>query len=771
LALALRQARLLAWVAASISIAVVAWSLVAGAAEQSATSASAPGRPDEPRAAKVYDIFETHCARCHQTGRLQTPLASGGLADIMAVDVISHDPARVRPGFPDASPLYAILESNHAPLDVYAEGSRRDEPRPEDIENVRDWIENLPADRPACSNRKPIRQADVDHMMRDAQRLERDEGGDVRFISLVHLYNACASAADLDLYRQALNKLMNSLSWAAEPVKLAPLDASGTVFSFRLADFGWTGTQWHAIEDAYPETLRHPIADEIRRVAATKVPIVNGDWLAASAASAPLYYRLLDMPTKLSELARMNAVDIEANIRTQAARRIALRESGVTRGNRLIERHPGARGGLWLVYDFATSSGDQDIFEHPAGPKGATADKAPFKPDEIRAEFSLPNGFAAFALFDADGNRLDRVLPGIEKPYKGQDLNTLEPVTNAGANCFACHVSGPVPAKDEYRAAEPLDKTAPPSPSRVAALPLFGNDSENALLMLGAADRYRTAAMRVGVDLSARIRGEELVSRLARRYREHIGFEAALAETGLDRQVLLDRLRAATGSAAPLARRLLNGTLSREELDRLFELTSGADRTAAATRSGGFLRDVKSEIGLSLWTDDPKPKRGDLVTIEAQTDSDCYLTIVSVDASGMATVLFPNDFDHDNLLRAGATLSVPAADAAYQFRFKAEGSETILARCSQRSAPPIGIEHDFEHQRFTVLGNWENFIHDTLVTDAELRTDPQKAERARIAQSAAQRRLGLRPEVDQRLGSGGDKSLRDGRAALVIGGG
>ena len=252
---------------------------------------------------------------------------------------------------------------------------------------------------------------------------ERDQGPDVRFISLVHLYNACATPQEMTAYAQALNKLMNSLSWAAEPVKLTPLDAAGTVLSFRLAQFGWDAQRWDLIERAYPPALIHAVADDVAHIAATKVAIVNGDWLASAAAETPLYYDLLGIPGTLSELAKMNATDIDQNIKSSVARRIALRTSAVTRANRLIERHPGDRGGFWLIYDFATSTGQQDIFEHPQGPKSATPGTSPFQPDEIRALFALPNGFYAFALFDAAGNRIDRVLPGLEKPYAGVEAD------------------------------------------------------------------------------------------------------------------------------------------------------------------------------------------------------------------------------------------------------------------------------------------------------------------------------------------------------------
>ena len=196
-------------------------------------------------------------------------------------------------------------------------------------------------------------------------------------------------------------------------------------------------------------------------------------------------------------------------------------------------------------------------------------------------------------------------------------------------------------------------------------LPLFADDTENALLMIGAEDRYRLAARSVGVDLDLRIRGEEPVSGLARRYREDADFAAALGETGLDRQEFLTKLTDAKGAAAPLARRLLHGVLPRVQLERLFSLLKGIDVPRPSV-SGGFLRDVKSEIGLSMWIDKPRPVPGDLITIKAEADNDCYLTVISVDATGVATVLFPNDFQPDNLVSAGQPVSIPGANAPFQ---------------------------------------------------------------------------------------------------------
>jgi hypothetical protein len=756
------------WLGVLASLALAS----ASADERAGKSASpVPPPPQEARAAKAYAVLDTYCARCHQTGKLERPLAAGGLANILDMDSLARDPLLVKPGFPDASRLYDVFETRHAPLEVFVGSGAGAEPQPDDIEAVRRWVKELPTITQSCPARHPVRIADVDNLMGGAQRLERDQGRDVRFISLVHFYNACATAEEMSAYAAALNKLLNGLSRAPEPMKLTSLDAAGTVLSFRLADLGWTAAQWRLIESAYPQALVHAVAPDVLQTSGSKAVIVNGDWLAAAAGETPLYYELLDIPQKLGDLGNTNGTKIEANIKSGSVRRIAVRESVVTRGNRLIERHPGDRAGLWIAYDFSTSTGQQNIFDHPLGPKAAVNASSPFKPDEVRAMFALRNGFYAFALYDADGNRIDRVLPGIEKPYSGEVADGVEPLTKAGASCFACHTQGLVPAKDDFRAAGPVDLSSAPMPAdRRTALPLFGTDSENALLMLGGTDRYRAASKAAGLDLDLRIHGEELISGLARRYREGADFEAALGETGMERTDFLRELSAATGSAAPLARRLLHGVLSRSEVEQLFALLKGID-LPTQTASSGFLRDVKSGIGLSMWLDKPRPVPGDLVTIKAEADSDCYLTIISVDAKGVATVLFPSDFQTDNRLTATKAVSIPPSDAPFQLRYKAEGSETILGRCSTRAAPPFGIEHDFERQRFTVLGNWENFIQDTLVTDWEMRTNPEKAARARIARIGADRRREAQGEkIDTPPPDiAGDRQLRDGRAVLILG--
>lgn len=739
------------------------------APEPEAPAMPVPKRPEDPRAAKAYLVFDQHCTRCHQTGRTQAPRASGGLANILDIAGLARDPLLVRPGLPDASPLYDILVTRHAPLEIYAPGPDTLEPRPEDIEAVRNWISELPPSVQTCPDRKPITSSDRDAWMREAQRLERDQAQDLRFISLIHLYNACVPEQDLAHFGQALNKLVNSLSSAQDPIKLTKLDPNGALFAFRLSTLGWTASQWQLIARDYPELPKTLLPDDILAKAGVRLPMVNGDWLAAAASEPPLYYALLDVPARLEDLAKINDVDLEKDVRISAARRVAIRASDITRGNRLVERHSGTNGPLWLAYDFATSTGAQDLFERPLGPAATPTIKTPFQPDEIRVTFMLPNGFFAYAVFDGAGNRVDRVLPGIEKPFTGLESNALEPLTRPGSNCMACHESGIRVKKDDFRPYA-TSAAATLSPEiRDLALGIYSPDLETALLVSGDNERNRKAHEAASLDPGLKIKGEEMVSALAHHYLGASDLKAAVALADVSREEFMKTLRAAEGPAAALARRLLQGVLPRADLDRLFALLAGKDKPQMPKGSGGFLRDVKSEIGLSVWIDKLLPAAGDLVIVQSEADTDCYLTLISIDATGKATVLFPNDFERDNLIYANRTLRIPGPDAPYQLRFKADGTETLIGRCSTSPVPPTGIEHDFVRQRFTVLGNWENFIEDTLVTEAEMRRIPEKAQRARTAREAAARRAPVsEPDPDARPNTAPGQALRDGRAVVII---
>lgn len=735
-------------------------------AQQALVPPPLPPKPDDPRAARVYTVFDTHCARCHQTGKLEKPVPAGGLANILALPELARDGARVMPGVPDASPLYQVLALGHAPLDVFPEGQG---PSADEVTAVREWLREMPSRSQQCAGREPIKAATVDGWMEEELRAEREGARDLRFISLVNLYNACVSSEELAAARQGMAKLMNSLSWSAAPHALRSVDPAGTLLSFRLDDFGWVAGHWQTLQAAYPKALTVPLSEKTRALAGAPNVVVRGDWLANATADPKLYYQLLGIPQKLSELAKMNGVEIDNNVRLNRVRRAIIRSSDVTRGNRLAERHPGARGGFWLIYDFAASVGDQDLFERPLGPKVSALTRTPFKPDSQRVLFLLPNGFPAYALYDASGARLDRVLPGVDKPiYAG----AAEAPETAGTGCFSCHASGVRAVRDDYRGkVASIDPGAPGKEAREAALALAASDGEMLLLSNADNDRYRNALVAAGIDPSLTLGGEEIVTGLSRRYEQGTDFEGAATELELDPATFEAALSKATGTTATIARRLQQSRRPRSEIDELFAYLKGAAKPADAAKAPQAQAPVAGgAIALDMWTDKPRPALGDLISVNIESNTDCYLTVTNVDAAGKATVIFPNDFEPDNLVSAGKTFRVPGAEAPYQLRRKEQGRELIVAQCSTSSAPPTGVEHEFSRQRFTILGNWENFVEDALLTEADLRKNPEKAERARAARASAMRaNIGTRGTSNpDRPDTAPGRKISDGRAVLVI---
>ena len=747
------------------------------------TAAKIPPRPDDPRASKTYTLLDTYCARCHQAGKTETPLTSGSIANILAVGDVARDPLLIRPGLPDASRLYEVIVSRHAPLEIYTGLPQLGEPEPDDIEALRSWIKDLQPASQGCKNRKIIAPADIDQLALTALNDEKEDARDIRFISLASLYNSCASDADLEGYRQAVKKILNSLSWSNDPAPVAVLGPAGALLAFKLSDLGWVSGHWDILQRVYPRGLQSTVPEELKTATATDVPVLRADWFADAASKPPLYYALLGIPSKLSELAKINGIDIEQNIKAARARRMLVRNSAITRGNRLVERHAGGRGAMWLTYDFASNTGEQDLFERPLGPKPSNVVKNPFKPDAVRVAFVLPNGFLGFALFDAAGNRVDRLVPGLEKSLAGGDEGALHDATRAGANCFGCHAHGLKPVRDDFRNFALSEKFTGPKDVKDLALALYANDTETAGLWEGDQDRYSNALKAAAIDPDLLIGGVEPINALASRYLAKTGAQITAAQQGLDLASFQNILTTAPAAAASLARRLQHGILARPDLDRLLNLLKGPDETAAPTIAKLPAKDASKDLAslaggsagavrLNVWVDKARPMPGDLISVNAEADSDCFLTIVSIDPAGKATVLFPNDFEPDNLLTAGKTVSVPGAEAPYQLRVKETGFETLFAQCSTSPTPPVGIEHDFERQRFTVLGNWENFVHDALVTEADIRRNPDKAERARSARAGALLRRQDRGEhTERRQDTAPGRVLRDGRAVVVIGNG
>lgn len=81
--------------------------------------------------------------------------------------------------------------------------------------------------------------------------------------------------------------------------------------------------------------------------------------------------------------------------------------------------------------------------------------------------------------------------------------------------------------------------------------------------------------------------------------------------------------------------------------------------------------DAAFTVDLSVDRKDSQYKVGDPIVLSFKTNKDCRLTLFNVGTSGKVHVLFPNEHQQDNLVKAGTVYQVPAKAA--KFRFKAQG--------------------------------------------------------------------------------------------------
>jgi hypothetical protein len=220
-------------------------------------------------------------------------------------------------------------------------------------------------------------------------------------------------------------------------------------------------------------------------------------------------------------------------------------------------------------------------------------------------------------------------------------------------------------------------------------------------------DRQRGEAGAAAFEVGEKITG---LAALARFYERAVDLPRAAAELLRDPADLAARLEAVTGELQPLAMRLRLGLLPRPERERLYAALRVSSAPQHVEEEDPSLR--RAGLELALWSEKARYKPDEIATFHAEASADCHLTLINIDPRGKATVLFPNELEPDNLVRARKSVRVPGAEAGYRLRFTQTGNEIVIGICSASPQPPHGIVHDFALQRFTILGDWRAFLRE-----------------------------------------------------------
>jgi mono/diheme cytochrome c family protein len=493
---------------------------------------------DPALAGKAHAILKAHCFRCH--GPDGQP--KGGFGYVLEREqLIARN--KVVPGKPAQSELYQRIVKGEMPP--------KDRPRVSNAELalLRDWIDaGAPPFAPASGPRTPVYERDVLRLIAaDLQTINERQRRFVRYLTLTHMHNAGRSEQELHLLRQAVAKLINSLSYHPRVTVPRAVDTAQTILRIDLRDYKWGARNWDRLVAVYPYRIPGSSAEAKALAAATgtELPFLRADWFVATAVRPPLYHDLLQLPSSNRELERLLHVDVPGDIQDESAVRTGFNDSGVSKNNRLLERHDAAHGAYWRSYDFAENTGRQNLFEHPLGP---AAGENSFQPAGGEIIFHLPNGLFGFMLVDGNGRRVDRAPSAIVSDPRRPDR-----IVENGLSCMSCHGRGLIPKGDQVRAHVEKNPAAFNRADVETVKALYAGEAKVKRLVEEDNQRYLKALAATGAHTAE----DDPITLTTLRYEATLDLTAAAAEAGLPNDEFLKRL----GRSQTLARVLgpLNG--------------------------------------------------------------------------------------------------------------------------------------------------------------------------------------------------------------------
>ncbi|WP_084456767.1 DUF4384 domain-containing protein [Desulfogranum mediterraneum] len=99
----------------------------------------------------------------------------------------------------------------------------------------------------------------------------------------------------------------------------------------------------------------------------------------------------------------------------------------------------------------------------------------------------------------------------------------------------------------------------------------------------------------------------------------------------------------------------------------------------------------QSDLAVTAWVDhqDNTYRAGDTVTLSIKPNKDAYLTILDVGTSGKVHIIFPNQFQQDNRVRAGQIVQVPGKKQNFDFRVGGPVGSELIKVIATTSATPL----------------------------------------------------------------------------------
>jgi WD40 repeat protein/mono/diheme cytochrome c family protein len=479
-------------------------------------------------AKQAQTVLKTHCYRCHGDGGS----VEGGMNYVLDLSKLVQR-KKVVPGKPDESSLWKRIAKDVMPPPEVEERLSETEKSA-----LKRWIESGAPALQSTTPRTFVTQADVnDAILADLEKIDRRSRRFIRYFTFTHLYNAGLTDDELQTYRNALAKLVNSLSWHPKVRNPEPIEPTHTILRIDLRWYMWDAPLWNRVLNDYPYGILDDscTARAIMVSTASRAPAVRGDWFVATASRPPLYTELLQLPGSLAELERQLRVDAQVNIAQERVMRVAFNGSGISKNNRILERHDAVHGYYWRTYDFEEvpqnlvergllAPDRRNVFAYPLGPGNLESN---FQHAGGEAIFSLPNGLQGYFIMNAVNNRLDKAPVAIVSDPKRPDR-----AVELGISCMGCHIPGIHAKADQMHDHLEKNPKALPRIDREVALALYPPKEKSLAQMEEDSKQFREALAKTGVKIT---KYEPIIS-MTLRYEGDLDETNAAAEAGIKQE-------------------------------------------------------------------------------------------------------------------------------------------------------------------------------------------------------------------------------------------
>ncbi|MEN9811260.1 MAG: hypothetical protein RLZZ488_2827 [Pseudomonadota bacterium] len=396
-------------------------------------------------------ILKENCASCHD-GKTK----SGNFGSVENVEEMISSKRFIVAGDADKSLIYQRMKVNMPPGKLVDSKS---------MEVMKKWIEGLKEpSRETVTLEAMYKLIEKDLEKPELQSKAAREG--LRYFTLHVPYNQGVTSTNVEVFRKAFAKVLNSVSFASRIVKPRAIDSNNLLFAVNIKDLGQKVSDFESIiSDFYPfcngDTFalaggsQHKVFKE---KLGTACYLIRADWFAATAALPEPYNRFLKQGNTRQELDEKLGINVNENLKERKVIRAGFRNSGVSSFNRMIERHDQSNGlGYWISYDFGKLEDEENLFTRPLGPiellEGAIpeekGDPVVFKHDGGEVIYHLPNGLFGYYLATGDGKRIDKGPTFIVR-QDGAPTQFVSAIVN-GVSCMNCHNAGIIKKDDDVK--------------------------------------------------------------------------------------------------------------------------------------------------------------------------------------------------------------------------------------------------------------------------------------------------------------------------------